>query len=784
MNYKKQYDEKKTRVLSLLVRASEFFKQADDLETVCTFDDLHRQVENGEFSIVVVGEFSAGKSTFLNAMMGEKYLPSFSGETTATVNFLKHVNKADPDEGLRVVYHDGSSESFSEASFDNIERYATTRGVEVASNIQQVELYLDSPLLNDDVILVDSPGLNGVREGHRKITEQQIKKSHACIFLFNAQAPGKNSEFEFLDRLKGEVSTILLVLNKIDAINSHEETIESVVKTLSESYLSKFPNAETLPEIWPISAQDALIARSDQQIAKNQVAAEDKPSYLVRSRLEQFEQRLWRFLTQGEKARSELLEPVNRVILLLEKARKDNSQLILELQESHSKDDVLQQIDALEEQLEKIAETVESNQRAIKRQVRQSRQAAENTMIATLDTLRERYVTKFENDFVNDEDRMLSDDHLFESLTKFISRLEDDVNNSVASFAFSFQAELEANIQSMVDIELDAINEAFATLSRPIDLNSGDLLGQYTLSLDYAESERRRLELEHEIELLEEHLSAAELAGKSAVKLTHKKESLQARRQTLEDEKRARLAEMGPIPTKERYEKEVTSRERRGGLLGWAWSGLFGRKIVRDTEIVEDDSRSVQFQAHKEKVESHYDDMLDQMNAELDGIADHDVDAAHSACKMLNNKIRMLEEKKRQETATFDAKQQRHFRTELKRISADIEESIDRVRREALDEISRRLRSQESAIVPLLSQSIENSLSDKLRRKKQELELKKMDLEGSITEKADRVAHCEEQNSLINHLLEAAIDVQCDLESQSVDVIECRTVSELCEGVQ
>lgn len=52
-----------------------------------TVKQLTADVENDEFTIVLVGEFSSGKSTFLNALMGEKILPSFSNETTATVNF-------------------------------------------------------------------------------------------------------------------------------------------------------------------------------------------------------------------------------------------------------------------------------------------------------------------------------------------------------------------------------------------------------------------------------------------------------------------------------------------------------------------------------------------------------------------------------------------------------------------------------------------------------------------------------------------------------------------------
>ncbi len=94
MDYKAQYDERKANVLNLLKKTIVFYTRLNDEEKKSSLTDLYNAVENGKFSIVVVGQFSAGKSTFLNALMGEKYLPSFTTETTATINFLRSVNES------------------------------------------------------------------------------------------------------------------------------------------------------------------------------------------------------------------------------------------------------------------------------------------------------------------------------------------------------------------------------------------------------------------------------------------------------------------------------------------------------------------------------------------------------------------------------------------------------------------------------------------------------------------------------------------------------------------
>lgn len=782
MSYKEQYDTRKASVLKLLSKTSNYYREVNEIESEQVFEDLNRQVESGEFSIVVVGEFSAGKSTFLNALMGEKYLPSFSGETTATVNFLKHKAKAEASEGMRVIYNDRSSQDFAEASFDNVEKFSTTKGEDVASSIQQVDLFLESDFLNNDVILVDSPGLNGVREGHRKITEVQIKKSHACIFLFNAEQPGKNSDFEFLNHLRNEVSTIILVLNKIDTINTNEESIESVLQVLANGYQSKFPDAESVPEIWAISAQDALIARSNKKIVEQDYTDEQKPILLEKSRMVGFEHRLWRFLTQGEKARAELLSPVEAVMSTLNNSKKKNDQLILELQDTQSKGDVLIQIDALESQLETLAETVENNKRNIKRQIRQSRLAAENTMTTNLESIRERYITKFNDDFIKDHDRLLMDDDIETTLKRFVLRLEEDVNNSLISFSHSFQSELESNIQSIVDIELDGMNEELAKLSQPIELGKKDEIGQYNLSLDYSQIEKRRNDFESEIEKLEDRLNASELEEKTAIKLAHQKASLEERKRTLIEQKNDTIAGMGGAPTAERFTEENTTKEQRGGVGGYFLGVLIGDKVVHSTDTIVDDTRVKNFEKHKQTLSKEFDTQINDVMKELNSLKEVDFDKSHLNVRELNKKLTSLEEKKIQETKEFKQNQSRYFKAQLKKMQEEIEDKIDSTRREALDQVSNRLRTQEKALIPILSKSLENSLSDKLLRKKQELELKKMDLEGSITEKEQLIESCEKQASKIIEILTDAIDLQCELEEQNIDVIEQQNIANIAVG--
>lgn len=79
----------------------------------------------------------------MNALMGEKILPSFTKETTATINFLRHKNKAENGESGTVFYNDGHQGKLRNADFATISKYVSTESasVDVAKSVNHLDLY-------------------------------------------------------------------------------------------------------------------------------------------------------------------------------------------------------------------------------------------------------------------------------------------------------------------------------------------------------------------------------------------------------------------------------------------------------------------------------------------------------------------------------------------------------------------------------------------------------------------------------------------------------------------
>lgn len=357
---RKSYVEKKEKILALLKKTELFYADNEDEGKVEVFQSLQKNLEDGEFSIVVVGEFSAGKSTLLNALMGQKILPSFSGETTATVNFLRHKDKANHGERGKIYYKDGQTKELQDVSLDIINKYVSTKGDDVAKTIEHLDLYLDSKFLEDGVTLVDSPGLNGIAEGHKEITEQQILKSNASIFVFSSDHPGSKTDFEALYELQKKVKTIIFVLNKIDTIREEEgNTVEVVVDSLKKNYKKQFPEAETIPEIWPVAAFPALMARSGKGEGQEDT-----------SRLQPFEERLLKFLTCGEKAHQQLVSPIERVLSVVKESKDIYEEDIEALNNKQDSVELENKIGELQEVIKGLVDEEKENKRDISRKVK------------------------------------------------------------------------------------------------------------------------------------------------------------------------------------------------------------------------------------------------------------------------------------------------------------------------------------------------------------------------------------------------------------------------------
>lgn len=256
------------------------------------------------FLLVVVGEFNAGKTAFLNAMLGERLLTEGVTPTTAQIHLLRY-----------------GPELKQEPTGDEY-------------TIIQVPV----PWLRE-INLVDTPGTNAVVQRHQQLTEHFVPRSDLVLFVTSADRPFSESERTFLERIRAWGKKIVIIVNKIDLLENDAELnqILDFVRTNARQLLGMEP------QIFPVSAKQALQAK--QMMRTSGREAPHGPLW-DRSRFAALEQYILTSLDASARVRLKLENPLGVATRLLDRY----GDLIRSRQEVLKGD--FQTLDIIDEQLE------------------------------------------------------------------------------------------------------------------------------------------------------------------------------------------------------------------------------------------------------------------------------------------------------------------------------------------------------------------------------------------------------------------------------------------------
>lgn len=163
---------------------------------------LERSIEQLDelFLLVVVGEFNAGKSAFINALTGERRMEEGVTPTTAQV----------------------------------------------------------TPVRFDDINIVDTPGTNAVIREHEEITSRFVPRADLVLFVTSADRPFTETERAFLEQIRDWGKKVVVVINKVDILSSDKELAE--IQTYVADNARRLLGVT--PEIFPVSARTAFRAKN------------------------------------------------------------------------------------------------------------------------------------------------------------------------------------------------------------------------------------------------------------------------------------------------------------------------------------------------------------------------------------------------------------------------------------------------------------------------------------------------------------------------------------------
>ena len=239
------------------------------------------------FLCCIAGEFNAGKSTLINALLGAKVLESGALPTTDTV---------------QVLAYGGNDEN--EANDDGSTGTLTSQQQSIGSTV----FYLHPSALLKDLTLIDTPGTNAVHVDHTKLTQKLLPIADIILFVTSADRPFPDSERKLLSSIQRFRKNLVIVLNKIDTLDTsggdHGQKEKERVTAFVTEHSSDLLGAR--PTVIAVSARDTLGAKS----LNSASGGLTNNAVWKRSNFEELEEFLSTTLTDRIKVRSKLLNPL------------------------------------------------------------------------------------------------------------------------------------------------------------------------------------------------------------------------------------------------------------------------------------------------------------------------------------------------------------------------------------------------------------------------------------------------------------------------------------------
>ena len=226
---------------------------------VARLGELRARLVEQRLQIAVLGQFKRGKSTFLNALLGEPVLPTGVLPLTAVPTFIRWA----PEPGIVVTYLDGRTEQSPAAELAQITvelfRLVTEEGnPHNEAEIARVDLSFPASVLGHGIVLIDTPGIGSTFQHNTDTAIGVLPACDAGFFILSADPPVTPVELEYLDRVRANVARLFFILNKIDYLSESERT--AAMEFLRRSLRAHMP-AETDIPIFTLSARRGLEAK-------------------------------------------------------------------------------------------------------------------------------------------------------------------------------------------------------------------------------------------------------------------------------------------------------------------------------------------------------------------------------------------------------------------------------------------------------------------------------------------------------------------------------------------
>lgn len=259
------------REVSVMNKIEQLTSKNDKLPSIpVSFTSAKKLLEDAEYNVVVCGEVKKGKSSLLNAIIGQEILPVNNEIATSQVFRISNSER----ESFQLVFTDGTRQTITKTE---LSRYgsqidANLKGEPVFQNrsLSYIQVNIPIAFLPKGVSLVDTPGLGALYKSHEWITQNYVSNADAIIFVLDPERPIEEQEKKFILRALDVTENIIFVMTKIDLYTPEacSMIMQRNESLLADIYASK---GTAMPQIMPVSSLGLMKASTGKVKALNAI---------------------------------------------------------------------------------------------------------------------------------------------------------------------------------------------------------------------------------------------------------------------------------------------------------------------------------------------------------------------------------------------------------------------------------------------------------------------------------------------------------------------------------
>jgi predicted GTPase len=218
-------------IASVLQHIQAAMADREDHAHALQIGELLHKLQKNKAVIAMCGHFSAGKSSLINTMCGAPVLASGPIPTSANLVMIEHTEQSQQEVVVQYKEQHNGVPRREKSQLEHMDELSKN-----GLDIERIDIHVSVPLLANELVLMDTPGVDSTDDAHRLSTESALYLADVIFYVTDYNHVLSEVNFNFTKRLKDWGKPVYMVINQVDKHNEHELPFEQFISDVKSAF--------------------------------------------------------------------------------------------------------------------------------------------------------------------------------------------------------------------------------------------------------------------------------------------------------------------------------------------------------------------------------------------------------------------------------------------------------------------------------------------------------------------------------------------------------------------